>query len=134
MSCRYESCVQWDVYHLDAQQRIAELNDCNKVRERLNASCSSWFQQHSDEEAALKLVKKMSLTHLASLHPMLLNEQRLQAIAASEPTSERIQLSVAHWLQKRGDWLGSQHVLESYHSLLFPLPVCLLEEFALLLS
>ena len=110
--CRYESCVQWDVYHLDAQQRLAELKECNSVREHLNTSCSSWFQKHPDEESAVKLVKKISLTHLASLHPMLLSEQRLQTIAASSPSNERIQLSVAHWLQKRGDWLGSQHVLE----------------------
>ena len=70
ISIRYESCVQWDVYHLDAQQRLAELKECNRVREQLNTTCSTWFQQHPEEESAIKLVKKITLTHLASLHPM----------------------------------------------------------------
>lgn len=116
ISIRYESCVQWDVYHLDAQQRLAELKECNRVREQLNTTCSTWFQQHPEEESAIKLVKKITLTHLASLHPMLLSEQRIQLIAAASPSNERIQLSVARWMQKRGDWLGSQHVLEMYFS------------------
>lgn len=116
ISIRYESCVQWDVYHLDAQQRLAELKECNRVREQLNTTCSTWFQQHPEEESAIKLVKKITLTHLASLHPMLLSEQRIQLIAAASPSNERIQLSVARWMQKRGDCLGSQHVLEMYFS------------------
>lgn len=87
------------------------------MREHLNASCSSWFQNHPNEESAIKLVKKITLTHLASLHPMLLSEQRLQAIAAASPSNERVQLSVASWMQKRGDWIGGQHVLEMYSTL-----------------
>ena len=109
--------MEFDIYHLQAQQRLIELLSYNDSLNFIRTVSADAVKKSPEEKSIITVVKGNTNFQLGALYPSIFPEPKLRERMNMYIHNEIIQVAASRMYQQRRDLFTSRRVLESYLSL-----------------
>ena len=109
--------MEFDIYHLQAQQRLTELLPYNDIMNFIRTLSVDVVKKYPEEKSVITVVKGVVNFQLGALYPSIFPETKLRERMNMWKHNEIIQVAASRIYQQRRDLFTCRRVLESYISL-----------------
>ena len=111
--------MEFDIYHLQAQQRLIDLLSYNESLNFIRTVSSDAVKKSPEEKSIITVVKGIANFQLGALYPSIFPESKLRERMNMCVHNEIIQVAASRIYQQRRDLFTCRRILESYFFLSF---------------